>query len=246
MSVPPDRMAARTPGTIKDPNKIMGLPKWAFFAIIIVGVVLAWYIYKRSQSSNAAALQTANAGTEPDTTNGVTAADIGGTPADNSFTTQTDAQALEEQIQSLQDSLFQLQQSNNGNGAGITTGPGGATGSPSGVDITGTQSSGGQPVVDPLPTPGGITGATSGGITVWNGHPIENPLPTPLSGPTNTPTVPIGSPILTPGGGTVGIGGSSGPGSGPVMTPQSNAPGDLNLVSQGLTPATVGPHMNPY
>ena len=238
MSVPPDRMAARTPGTIKDPNKIMGLPKWAFFAIIIVGVVLAWYIYKRSQSSNAASLQTANAGTEPDTTNGVTAADIGGTPADNSFATQTDAQAIEEQIQSLQDSLFQLQQSNGGNGAGIPTGPGGATGLPPGQGVN---------PVDPTQTNAGLISATNGGLvttTSFSGHPVENPIPTPFA-PGSSSTVPITGPIMTPGGGVIGSPGS-GPGSGPVMTPQSNAPGDLNLVSQGLTPATIGPHMNPY
>ena len=147
MSVPPDRMAARNPGPMKDPNKIMGLPKWAFFVIIAIGLVLAWYIWKRSQASNAASLQTANAGAQPDTTNGVTAADIGGTPADNSFATQTDAQALEEQIQALQNSLFQLQQSNGGNGAGL---PNGRTASPGG-SVTG------QPITFPFPgvTPGG-------------------------------------------------------------------------------------------
>ena len=214
MSVPPDRMAARNPGTIKDPNKIMGLPKWAFFVIIAIGVVLAWYIYKRSQSSNAASLQTANAGTEPDTTNGVTAADIGGTPADNSFATQTDATALEEQIQAMQNSLFQLQQSVGGNGAGLpTTGPGGSTGGdPSGAV-----------------TPGGT----------MTGTPVVNPIPTPFSGPPDTST---NTPIGTPGGRPIDVPGL--PGSGPVMTPQSNAAfqGNLNLVAQGLTPNPSGGH----
>ena len=118
MSVPPDRMTVRT-GPMKDPNKIMGLPKWAFYVIIAVGLVLAWYIYKRSTSASSASLQTANAGTEPDTTNGLTAADIGGTPSDNSFATNTDAMALEEQIQQLETSLAQLQGSGGGNGAGV-------------------------------------------------------------------------------------------------------------------------------
>ena len=204
MSVPPDRMAARTPGTIKDPNKIMGLPKWAFFVVIALGVVVAWYIYKRSQSANAASLQTANAGTEPDTTNGVTAADIGGTPADNSFATQTDEMAIEEQIQALQNSLFQLQQSNGGNGAGL---PNGSSSTAGGGTVT---------------TPGSSTSTDTGG---FNPNPSVTFIPNAFN--------------PNPGGWSPN----------PEVTtiiPQSNAPGDLNLVAQGLTPGTVGAHLNPY
>jgi hypothetical protein len=121
MSVPPDRMA----GPVRDPNKILGLPKWAFWVIMVLGVILAYYIYKHSTSSSGATLDNSAAGT----TEGVTAADIGGTPADNSFATQTDQTALEEQIQSLQNSIAELEASNGGNGAGVTTtGPGGSPG----------------------------------------------------------------------------------------------------------------------
>ena len=181
MSVPPDRMAARNPGPMKDPNKIMGLPKWAFFVIIAIGLVLAWYIWKRSQANNAASLQTANAGAQPDTTNGVTAADIGGTPADNSFATQTDAQALEEQIQALQNSLFQLQQSNGGNGAGL---PGGTTASPGG-SITG------QPITFPFPGVNG--GDVSGPPIPGDGSGVSTP------GGSITGVLPVGpGPINVP------------------------------------------------
>lgn len=124
MSVPPDRLAVRT----GDPNKIMGVNKKVFWVVVVLGLVLAYYIYRKSQN-NANSLATTAAGTTPtDTTNGVTAADIGGTPADNSFATATDETALEEQIQQLQTSLAQLEEANGGNGG--LPGPGGSNPSP--------------------------------------------------------------------------------------------------------------------
>ena len=221
MSVPPDRMAVRPAG---DPNKIMGLDKKVFWVIIALGLLLAFYIWRRSKNTSSSALTSANAGAEPDTTNGVTAADIGGTPADNSFATNTDLSAIEQQIQQLQDSLFQLQQSNGGNGAGITDPSKG--GSPGGV-------TGG---VNPSPTEGGIM--TPGGSLTTS--PITFPLNTPGSGPpidTSTST-----PIGTPGGRPIDV--PVMPGSGGIMTPQTNAAfqGNLNLVAQGLTPSPSGGH----
>src|SRR5215475_276492 len=132
MSVPANRMAPRS-GSVqpKDPTKIMGVKKPVFWAIVALGAVLAIYIYMRSKNQSTSALDEADAGAQPNT-NGVTAADIGGTPADNSFATQTDATALEEQIQQLQNALFQLQSTNGGNGAGIgavNTIPGGTSAS---------------------------------------------------------------------------------------------------------------------
>lgn len=241
MSVPPDRMAARTPGTIKDPNKIMGMPKWVFFVIIAVGLVVAWYVWKRSQSTNAASLQTANAGTEPDTTNGVTAADIGGTPADNSFATQTDEMALEEQLQSMQNALFQLQQSNGGNGAGInTTGPGGSPGpTPTGVDITGSQTTGGQVTVGP-PSPVMKPGGS------FTGAPISFPITGP--GTPGNPVLPPSSPVITPTPAPV----TTLPGQpisvpvGSSMTYNPNVPSDIALVSAGIRPNPSPGHAVPY
>jgi len=130
-------MAPRS-GTVqaKDPTKIMGVKKPIFWGILALGAILAIYLWMRSRNQNTSALQNANAGTQPDT-NGVTAADIGGVPSDNSFETQTDAQSIEEQIQQLQDALFQLQSTNGGNGAGIspppTTPPGGNPGTNGGT-----------------------------------------------------------------------------------------------------------------
>jgi hypothetical protein len=101
----------------KDPNKIMGLPKWAFWGVMVVGVILAFYIWKRSQ--NSAADSAANSNSDAD--QGLTAADIGGTPEDNSFATDTDLTALEEQIQQMENSIQQLEASGGGGGAGIGT-----------------------------------------------------------------------------------------------------------------------------
>jgi hypothetical protein len=58
-------------------KKIMGLPKWAFFALIAGVLILAYYLYKRNQNSQD---QTANSGVSP--SYGLTAADLGGTPSD--------------------------------------------------------------------------------------------------------------------------------------------------------------------
>lgn len=188
MSVPPDRMASRSGATVKDPTKIMGVKKPVFYAIVVGGLILAFYIWRRSKN-NPNNLQTANAGAEPDTTNGVTAADIGGTPADNSFATNTDLTALEEQLQALQNSLFQLQQSNGGNGAGLPGGdPGGVSTTPPGGSNTinpGSQSGGGQM------TDGSGVSTPGGSIT---GSPPTT-LPIVYPGITNTPTTPVVGPV---------------------------------------------------
>lgn len=135
MSVPAERMApVRQAG---DPNKIMGLPKWAFWGIIVVGIFLAFYIYKHS-SQNA---NTSVAPTSPD--QGVTSADIGGTPPDNSIAQNTDLVTLEEQLLALQNSLLQYEQNQPGMaGAGIGPTVGGAT--VPHVFNPGNQSTGGQ------------------------------------------------------------------------------------------------------
>lgn len=183
MSVPPDRMAPRTGATMKDPNKIMGLPKWAFWAIIVVGLILAWYIWKRSQSQNAAALQTANAGAQPDTTNGVTAADIGGTPADNSFATNTDAMALEEQIQTLENSIAELEAAH----PGSTTGAG----------IPSTTTPNNYPSPTPIPITNNIESRATTPILDSSGSGINTPIITGRGG--------IGVPVFHPGVGSTPV-----------------------------------------
>lgn len=224
MSVPPDRMAVRNPGPMKDPNKIMGLPKWAFFVIIAIGLVIAWYVWKRSQSSNAASLQTANAGAQPDTTNGVTAADIGGTPADNSFATQTDETALEEQIQAMQNSLFQLQQSNGGNGAGVsTTSPGGSP-VPSGQNIT-------------TSTPGPIAEINPG---IANSPPVTSGLPISEVNPVVSSPPQYWLPPI-PGTGTSTTGTGSVP---PVESPPVSLPvANVNTQPFGNVPPPYVPRL---
>lgn len=185
MSVPPDRMAVRQGG---DPNKIMGVKKPVFWVIIALGLVLAFYIWRRTKNSGSD-LQSANAGTQPDT-NGVTAADIGGTPADNSFATNTDLTAIEQQIQQLEQSLFQLQQSNGGNGAGL---PGGDVGGLSTTPNTGTNTTGG--FTEPGGNPGPVIGDGSG---------VNTPSGTPTG--TSTPIPGIGTePIHYFGPGGAGI-----------------------------------------
>lgn len=114
MSVPPDRMVPRNAGPIKDPNKIMGLSKPVFFIVVALGIVLAYIIYKRSQNSSAAPATT-------DSNAGLTAADIGGIPADNQFATENDATSLEGQIQALEASLAAAQALNDGSGVLPTT-----------------------------------------------------------------------------------------------------------------------------
>ena len=115
MSVPPDRMAPRTTH-VGDPDKIMGLPKPLFWIMIALGLLIAYYVFKHSSSATSTTpAQDSNA-----TTNGVTAADIGGTPQDNEFGTITDEEALQAQIQQMQNSINQLQ----GAPAGSTTGAG--------------------------------------------------------------------------------------------------------------------------
>jgi hypothetical protein len=133
-------MAVRPTG---DPTKIMGLKKPVFWGIIGAGVVLFAYLWYRSHNS----ANNAAAAGPTDSSQGLTAADIGGTPADNSFATQTDQTALEEQIQQMQDALFQLQNSNGGNGAGL---PGGNPGGHTGGTSTGT-GVGSLPEVPPSP-----------------------------------------------------------------------------------------------
>ena len=48
MSVPSSRMVARTSPTPGDPNKIMGVPKTAFWIIVAAGAILAFYIVRKS------------------------------------------------------------------------------------------------------------------------------------------------------------------------------------------------------
>lgn len=181
MSVPPERMAPRTgAGMGGDPNKIMGMPKWVFFAVIALGLILAYYIYKRS-TSNSNSLTSAAAGTTVDDgttdTSGLTAADIGGTPQDNSFATQTDQTALEEQIQQLQTTLSQLQSTNGGNGASVGPNP------PSTNPITNP----------PHTEPGGNPGPVTEGV---GPNPPQFPpvrITTPITGSGG-----IGTPVMNP------------------------------------------------
>jgi hypothetical protein len=167
MSVPPNRMTSVSGPGFKDPNKIMGLPKWAFWGVMVVGVILAFYIWKRSQ--NNAANTAANSNSDAD--QGLTAADIGGTPADNSFATNTDLTSLEEQIQQMEDSIAQLEASGGGGGAGITN-PAGPTTPP----ITGV----------PIPGPPGW----------YIGAPIPQSNPPAPSQPTRTTSPLLPSPII--------------------------------------------------
>lgn len=141
MSVPAQRMQPVKPAG--DPNKIMGLPKVAFWGIIIFGVILAFYIYKHS-SSNA---NTSVAPTSAD--QGVTSADIGGTPPDNSIAQNTDLTTLEEQILQLQNAMLQFEQNQGGTaGAGIHPASSGGTPVRFGgqTALVGNQSTGGQKV----------------------------------------------------------------------------------------------------
>lgn len=45
-------MVAQTSAPMGDPDKIMGLPKPVFWIIIAVGAIFAFYIFKKSSSSN--------------------------------------------------------------------------------------------------------------------------------------------------------------------------------------------------
>ena len=144
MSVPAGRMVAPP----KDPNKIMGLPKWAFWTVIALGLILAYYIWKRSSGSSG---QTAADAVNPTTDAGLTAADVGGIPQDNSLGTVTDEMALEQQIQTLENSIAQLQASNNGNGGGVGSNPGDPNGG------------------------NGNTGSAGGGATTMPVYHIVNP-----------------------------------------------------------------------
>lgn len=191
MSVPPDRMAPVRPAG--DPNKIMGVPKPVFYIVLILGLILAFYIWRRSKSNPPAS--DVAAGTQPsDTTNGVTAADIGGTPSDNSFATNTDMTAIEEQIKSLQDSLFQLQQSNGGNGAGLpdpssggTKTPGGGIPTPTPITFPFPGVNTGPPVTA-TPSPVGIHWFGPGGSGV--SYPETNLTTTPQTNPQILPPAP--------------------------------------------------------
>lgn len=188
-------------------DRWFGLPKWAVILIGVAGLLLAWYLWKNKD--NKSSLGSVPAGTEPDTTNGVTAADIGGTPADNSFATNTDLTAIEQQIQQLQNSLFQLQQSNGGNGAGINLGD------PGGVSRTITPGTAGDtlPVVGPTdirPPIGGVIDAGAGDGLGYIGpqyiapgantftQPIYNREPITSSVGTGRPTGGDTTPIVRP------------------------------------------------
>jgi hypothetical protein len=207
MSVPSNRMAPVSGPGFKDPNKIMGLPKWAFWAVIAVGVILAFYIYKKSQSNAA----NSAASTNSDADQGLTAADIGGTPADNSFATNTDLTSLEEQIQQMEDSIQQLEASGGGGGAGI--GPGNGS--------TGT------------PYPVGIIPPTTGTLPPITGVPITSGNPPVLTTPpvrTTSPFLP--SPIIRF---TEGMPGDYMTGGGVGNSPTANQ----NLIAAGIHPSMV-------
>jgi len=73
--MPPETTSSSPP---KDPKKIMGMPKWAFWLILAVGLILAYYLYKRNQSAS----NNTAASLGVDSSQGLTAADIGGTPSD--------------------------------------------------------------------------------------------------------------------------------------------------------------------
>jgi hypothetical protein len=47
-------MASRNPAPTGDPNKIMGVSKPIFWGIVIIGVILAFYLVRKSGSSTAA------------------------------------------------------------------------------------------------------------------------------------------------------------------------------------------------
>lgn len=85
----------------KDPKKILGMPKWVFWALMAAILILAYYLYKRNQTSQN---QTANVSPSP----GLTAADIGGTPSDTGTAYDTSGgQPVDNsaQIQALSDQL---------------------------------------------------------------------------------------------------------------------------------------------
>jgi hypothetical protein len=63
-------------------GKIMGLSKPLFWGIIVVGVIVAYWLYKRNQNAtqSVATPSATDVVSSPDTS-GLTAADIGGTPS---------------------------------------------------------------------------------------------------------------------------------------------------------------------
>lgn len=138
MSVPAQRMQPVRPAG--DPNKIMGLPKALFWGIIIVGIIIAFYLFKHSSSNT----NTSVAPTSAD--QGVTSADIGGTPPDNSIAQNTDLTTLEEQILQLQNAMLQFEQNQGATaGAGIHPAFGGGAVPFGGTKaLVGNQSTGGQ------------------------------------------------------------------------------------------------------
>lgn len=157
MSVPPDRMASRAPSGAVSPvqsNKIMGLPKWAFWTIIAAGLILAYYIYKKNQASSTTAATSGN------TDNGQLASDLGGTPDQNGLSFN-DVATLEAQLQQEQNSISQLQQ-----------------------EVSGTAAAGVGPGGIPPNNPGGLGGGTGGFDNSIAGPPDRTPIgitTTPIS-----------------------------------------------------------------
>lgn len=116
MSVPANRMP-------KDPSKIMGLSKPMFYGIVVVGIILAYYIYTRSSSSSSTSTNTSgDSGAGADTTQAYDAgfqdaisAAQSGTPDSSSLDTgQNDAAAISSLDTDLQSSLSDLSSSISG------------------------------------------------------------------------------------------------------------------------------------
>lgn len=174
-----------------------GLPKWAVIAIGIVGLIVAYYVYKKSQANNT----TTSTDVNPTTDAGLTAADVGGIPQDNSLGTVTDELALEQQIQAMQNSIAQLENSNGGNGAGLQGYHSGQTGGGP-IPITN-----GPPNTPPGGSPGPVPGLPGQGaktpVGIGGGSNVTNTWTNAVAGGVGPayPSVPggIGS-VKVPGG----------------------------------------------
>jgi hypothetical protein len=131
------------PVTPKNPNKIMGLPKWAFWSVIVLVVILAYYLYKRNQNNTqnvATPSATDSVSYIPDTS-GLTAADVGGTPSDSGtvyqpgdYTAQFDA--IAQQIGQSESDLASQIASISAAGIGTTTASATQPNNPPNVSVT--------------------------------------------------------------------------------------------------------------
>lgn len=134
----PEPMPPKTPG------KIMGLPKWAFWSISVLVVILAYYLYKRNQNNQNQSASTPSATDSvsyiPDTS-GLTAADVGGTPSDSGtvyqpgdYTAQFDA--IQQQIGQSESDLMSQIASVSAAGLGSSTATAPAPNNPPNVSVT--------------------------------------------------------------------------------------------------------------